>query len=61
MIVIGSGATAVTLLPNLAKKAKHVTLLQRSPTYMVSLPNKNSQSECGGGQRNFESLLTRRL
>ncbi|CAO1639037.1 unnamed protein product [Sympodiomycopsis kandeliae] len=39
MVVIGSGATAVTLLPNLAKKAKHVTLLQRSPSYFVALDN----------------------
>ena len=34
IVVIGSGATAVTLLPSLAKSAKHVTMLQRSPTYM---------------------------
>lgn len=44
MVVIGSGATAVTLLPNLAKKAKHVTLLQRSPSYFVALGNSNSRS-----------------
>jgi len=39
VVVIGSGATAVTLVPELAKKAKHVTMLQRSPTYMVSRPS----------------------
>lgn len=39
MVIIGSGATAATLLPNLAKKAKLVTLLQRSPTFYVSLPS----------------------
>lgn len=38
VVVIGSGATAVTLLPELAQTAGHVTLLQRSPTYMVSRP-----------------------
>lgn len=38
VVVIGSGATAVTLVPELAKQAAHVTLLQRSPTYMVSAP-----------------------
>jgi cation diffusion facilitator CzcD-associated flavoprotein CzcO len=38
VIVIGSGATAVTLVPALAQKAEHVTMLQRSPSYIVSLP-----------------------
>ena len=38
VVVIGSGATAVTLIPSLAKRAAHVTMLQRSPSYMVSLP-----------------------
>jgi monooxygenase len=38
VIVIGSGATAVTLVPSLAQRAAHVTMLQRSPTYIVSLP-----------------------
>jgi cation diffusion facilitator CzcD-associated flavoprotein CzcO len=38
VVVIGSGATAVTLVPELAKKAAHVTMLQRSPTYVVSSP-----------------------
>ena len=38
VVVIGSGATAVTLVPELARTAAHVTLLQRSPTYVVSLP-----------------------
>jgi monooxygenase len=39
IVIIGSGATAVTLLPALAEKAGHVTQLQRSPTYVVSIPN----------------------
>ena len=38
VVVIGSGATAVTLVPALAEKAAHVTMLQRSPTYVVSRP-----------------------
>ncbi len=38
VVVIGSGATAVTLVPSMADKAAHVTMLQRSPTYVVSLP-----------------------
>lgn len=40
-MVIGSGATAVTLLPALAKTAKHVTMLQRSPTYIASRPEQD--------------------
>ena len=39
VIVIGSGATAVTLVPWLAKEAKQVTMLQRSPAYIVSWPS----------------------
>lgn len=38
IVVIGSGATAVTLVPALTATAAHVTMLQRSPTYVVSLP-----------------------
>jgi cation diffusion facilitator CzcD-associated flavoprotein CzcO len=38
VVVIGSGATAVTLVPALAKTAAHVVMLQRSPTYVVSRP-----------------------
>jgi monooxygenase len=38
VVVIGSGATAVTLVPEMAKTARHVTMLQRSPTYVVSRP-----------------------
>ncbi len=39
--IIGSGATAVTLLPILAEKAKLVTMLQRSPTYILNLPSED--------------------
>jgi len=38
VVVVGSGATAVTLVPEMAKAASHVTMLQRSPTYVVSRP-----------------------
>ncbi len=41
IVVIGSGATAVTLVPALARSASHVTMLQRSPTYIASVPEKN--------------------
>ncbi|HET7530983.1 MAG TPA: NAD(P)/FAD-dependent oxidoreductase [Mycobacteriales bacterium] len=41
VVVIGSGATAVTLVPAMAESAAHVTMLQRSPTYVVSLPAKD--------------------
>ena len=39
VVVIGSGATAMTLVPNMASTAKHVTMLQRSPTYVISRPS----------------------
>ncbi len=38
VVVIGSGATAVTLVPAMAQRAAHVTMLQRSPSYIVSRP-----------------------
>jgi monooxygenase len=38
VVVIGSGATAVTLVPAMAERAAHVTMLQRSPSYVISLP-----------------------
>ena len=41
VVVIGSGATAVTLVPAMAEKAAHVTMLQRSPTYIVNLPSRD--------------------
>jgi len=44
VIVIGSGATAVTLVPAIAEKAEHVTMLQRSPSYVVSAPGEDSWS-----------------
>ena len=42
VVVIGSGATAVTIVPEMAKTAAHVTMLQRSPTYVVSRPSEDA-------------------
>jgi len=44
IIVIGSGATAVTLVPALAREAAHVTMLQRSPNYVVTRPSKDAKA-----------------
>lgn len=41
VVVIGSGATAVTVVPEISKQAKQVTMLQRSPTYMASVPEED--------------------
>ena len=41
VVIIGSGATAVTLVPAMANDAAHVTMLQRSPSYVVSLPESD--------------------
>ncbi|WP_281688971.1 flavin-containing monooxygenase [Pseudonocardia thermophila] len=41
VVVIGSGATAITLVPAMTDEAAHVTMLQRSPTYIVSLPKRD--------------------
>ncbi|MEN3329415.1 MAG: monooxygenase [Acidobacteriota bacterium] len=41
VVVIGSGATAITLVPAMAQRAAHVTMLQRSPSYIVSRPAKD--------------------
>ncbi len=42
VVVIGSGATAVTLVPAMTDEAAHVTMLQRSPTYIVSVPSEDA-------------------
>ncbi|MBL8546473.1 MAG: NAD(P)/FAD-dependent oxidoreductase [Hyphomonadaceae bacterium] len=47
VVVIGSGATAVTLVPSMADKAAHVTMLQRTPTYMVSMPAEDTLANWG--------------
>ncbi|MPZ81743.1 MAG: NAD(P)-binding protein [Actinophytocola sp.] len=41
VVVIGSGATAVTIVPSMAETAGHVTMLQRSPSYVLSLPSRD--------------------
>jgi cation diffusion facilitator CzcD-associated flavoprotein CzcO len=41
IVIIGSGATAITLLPAMAKDARHVTMLQRSPSYLLSQPRED--------------------
>ncbi len=45
VVVIGSGATAITLVPSMAKTAAHVTMLQRSPTYVISSPGEDKLSQ----------------
>lgn len=50
VVVIGSGATAVTVVPAMAKTAAHVTMLQRSPTWVVSMPGND---EMGARLRRF--------
>lgn len=44
IVVIGSGATAITLIPNLTDKAESVTMLQRSPSYIMTLPNETGSA-----------------
>jgi cation diffusion facilitator CzcD-associated flavoprotein CzcO len=48
VVVIGSGATAVTLVPAMAERAAHVTMLQRSPSYVISLPGSDSVADALG-------------
>ncbi len=42
VVVIGSGATAVTLIPSMADDVEHITMLQRSPTYITTLPAEDA-------------------
>ncbi|MBS9425129.1 flavin-containing monooxygenase [Photorhabdus caribbeanensis] len=49
VVVIGSGATAVTLLPAMAHDTSHITMLQRSPSYILSIPERDKIAEfCKG-------------
>jgi monooxygenase len=48
VVVIGSGATAVTLVPAMTDRAAHVTMLQRSPTYVLSRPNRDPVADLLG-------------
>jgi monooxygenase len=41
VVIIGSGATAVTIVPSMAEKVKHITMLQRSPTYYFAAPDED--------------------
>jgi cation diffusion facilitator CzcD-associated flavoprotein CzcO len=59
VVVIGSGATAVTLVPAMAEPAAHVTMLQRSPTYIVARPVREDGSR--GVGRFLPAGLTHRL
>jgi len=45
VVVIGSGATAVTLIPSMADDVEHITMLQRSPTYVTSLPGEDKLAQ----------------
>jgi len=45
VVVIGSGATAATLIPNIVDQCNHVTMLQRSPTYFRAAPNRNELAD----------------
>lgn len=45
VVVIGSGATAATVIPNIANETEHVTMLQRSPTYFIPGMNRNELAE----------------
>ncbi|MBC7442479.1 MAG: alpha/beta fold hydrolase [Ramlibacter sp.] len=55
VVIIGSGATAVTLVPSIAKRASHVTMLQRSPTYIAPVPSRDK------GADRLRALLPPRL
>jgi monooxygenase len=63
VVVIGSGATAVTLIPAMAKTAAHVTMLQRTPSYVLPVPTRDSLNarltSLLGEERAF--AITRRL
>ncbi len=45
VVVIGSGATAATLIPAMAQDCRHITMLQRSPTYFFARPNNNELAD----------------
>jgi cation diffusion facilitator CzcD-associated flavoprotein CzcO len=59
VVVIGSGATAVTLVPALAEQAAHVTMLQRSPTYIVTAPTEDPAANWL--RRNLPTTLAYRI
>jgi cation diffusion facilitator CzcD-associated flavoprotein CzcO len=55
IVVIGSGATAITLIPSLVRQAAHVTMLQRSPSYIMALPGRDALG------RTLQRVLPRKL
>ncbi len=59
VVVIGSGATAVTLVPAMAASAAQVTMLQRSPSYLFTLPGRDALAE--GLKRRLPAMLAYRL
>jgi cation diffusion facilitator CzcD-associated flavoprotein CzcO len=59
VVVIGSGATAITLIPALAEKAAHVTMLQRSPSYLTALPERDALAD--RARRHLPPTLAHRL
>ncbi|OQV00906.1 hypothetical protein CLAIMM_06341 [Cladophialophora immunda] len=59
VVIIGSGATAITLVPSMAKTAAKVTMLQRSPSYIVSMPNRSKSIFHSILPGRMVSLLTR--
>ncbi|MFZ5697228.1 MAG: flavin-containing monooxygenase [Pseudomonadota bacterium] len=59
VVVIGSGATAVTVVPAMTDKAAHVTMLQRSPTYVVTVPEEDPISN--NMRRYLPDMLVYRL
>lgn len=58
VVVIGSGATAVTLVPELAKRAAHVTMLQRSPTYIISMPERDPVAQWMRGRLSTDAAYS---
>ncbi|KIW89824.1 uncharacterized protein Z519_09253 [Cladophialophora bantiana CBS 173.52] len=54
VVIIGSGATAITLVPSMADRAAKVTMLQRSPSYIMSLPNRSKPGL-------FDAMLPNRI
>jgi monooxygenase len=65
VVVIGSGATAMTLVPAMAREAGHVTLLQRSPTYVLPVPSRdrlaNKLREKLGEQRAYRIVRRKNI
>ncbi|OBA71705.1 FAD-containing monooxygenase EthA [Mycobacterium sp. 1554424.7] len=65
VVVIGSGATAVTLVPAMAEAADHVTMLQRSPTYILPVPAKdavaNALQKVLGAERGFAAARRKNI